>query len=109
MTFTEFLAAIKPYFGTAEIIGYVAMVFVIISTQVKNMNYLVIFQCLANATSVLQYAVRGEMSASGVCVVGAVQTLVIFFFNRKKRDLPVYLIAAFLTVGIVSFVIKSLG
>ena len=90
----------------AEIIGFLVMVVSVISLNCKSMSRLVILQCIANALVVCQYSIRGEISSSGVCAVGAAQTLIIYFFARKEKKVPVYLTLLF-TVAALSFPIVS--
>ena len=69
------------------------------------MEYIVIFQSLANVLVVVQYAMRGELSASGICALAAVETLILFFINKKGKRVPWLFTAGFITAGVTISVI----
>lgn len=71
-----------------EILGYLVLVTALVSMQIKKMQYLVIWQCMSNVFVVLQLGLRGELSASGVCILGAIETFLIFLFNKREESFP---------------------
>ena len=83
-----------------EILGYLVLATALISTQVKKMYNMVILQCASNAFVVAQYLLRGEFSAMGICTLGAIVTLVIFFFDKKEKKFPIYLTVIFTALGL---------
>ena len=85
---------------TIDILGYAMLLMSILSMQVKRMQYMVILQSIANALVVVQYAMRGELSASGVCALGALETLLLFFFNKKGWRIPLWFTLSFITAGL---------
>ena len=64
------------------------------------MQYVVILQSAANVLVVVQYGMRGELSASGVCALGAIETLILFFINKKGKRVPWYFTAGFIIAGV---------
>lgn len=84
----------------SEILGVFVLLVSIASLNCKSMSLLVIFQCAANVFVVCQYAIRGEISSSGVCAVGAVETLIIYLLSRKGKKLPVCLTVVFTAIAL---------
>ena len=76
--------------------------------QVKKMQYLVIFQCVSNLFVVMQYLLRLEFSAMGICTLGAILTLIIFFYDREGKKVPKPLILVFIVSGIAVTVAVTL-
>ena len=83
-----------------EAVGYLMLLLSILSMQVKKMQYVVILQSVANLLVVLQFAMRNELSASGVCAIGAVETLALFFINKKGARIPMWFTALFISLGL---------
>ena len=94
-----------------EILGYLVLFTALVSMQTKKMAYLVIWQCMSNVFVVTQFMLRGEFSAMGVCVIGAVETLIIFLFDRKEKKFPIYLTVVFtlLSITVASVVVFMKG
>ena len=69
-----------------EAVGFLMLIVSIISMQLKKMEYVVILQSAANVLVVVQYGMRGELSASGICALGAIETLILFFINKKGNN-----------------------
>lgn len=83
-----------------KILGYLVLITALASMQVKKMAYLVILQCASNIFVVTQYLLRGEFSAMGICTLGAILTLMVFFFNIKEKSVPIPILVFFIVAGI---------
>ena len=93
-----------------EILGVFILGACILSSQLKHMRNVLICQIAANVLSFLKYAMQGGISGAGVCIIAIVQTLLLYIFNVKKKNFPMWgtclFIAAYTSIG-VSMLISS--
>ena len=61
----------------------------------KNMTLILLLVFLANAFVATSYFLTGANGGAAICCVGAVQTIINFFFERKNKKLPVWLIVVY--------------
>lgn len=99
----------QQIFIITEILGVLVLLSALISLQAKKVIYLVIFQCISNVLVTAQYFVRGEFSATGICILGAVETLLIFALGRKNKKLPKLAVAAFILSGAAYIIVLSVS
>ena len=66
------------------------------SMQFKKMEYVLICQLVCNSLLALQYVVEGRVSVTGVIVIAVVQIIVSYFFDKKEKAFPVWLIGVFI-------------
>lgn len=73
----------------------------------KNMKAVLLLIFFANVFVGAAYALNGSFSGAVTCGVGAVQTVINYFFERKDKPIPRYLIVlyalAFTAVNIAVF------
>ena len=73
----------------------------------KNMKLILLLIFLANATVAASYFLTGALNGGVSCTIGAVQSIVNYFFERKEKSLPKWLIAvyavAFIAANLVVF------
>ena len=92
----------------AYIIGIFNTIFAVASMQFKNMKFVLLFQLICNSLLTIQYVLEGRISVSGVVVLAVVQTIIRFFFDRKKKPFPVWLTFVFILLfTIVSIVMMK--
>ncbi len=82
------------------ILGCAVLLTALISMQVKKLHYLVILQSISNGFAVAQYSLRSEISSVIICSLGAILTLVVFFYDRKEKRVPSPIVIAFSAAGI---------
>lgn len=71
-------------FIIGQIISFAALIIASVSAQFKNIKYVLIGGILSNASVALSFIfLRGE-SGAWICIVGAVQTLIIYIANKYQ-------------------------
>lgn len=73
----------------------------------KNMKWILLLVFSANALTGVSYALTMAFNGAASCCVGAAQTIINYFFDRKNKPIPIWLIAiyavAFLVVNLFVF------
>ena len=73
----------------------------------KNMKLILLLVFSANALVATSYLLTGAITGAASCFVGAAQTIVNYFFDRKNKALPKWLIAiygaSFIIVNLLVF------
>lgn len=73
----------------------------------KNMKLILLLVCLTNVLIAISYFLTGAFNGAASCCVGAAQTIINYFFERKNKPIPPWLIAiyaaAFLIVNLLVF------
>lgn len=73
----------------------------------KNMKLILLLICLTNVLIATSYFLTGAYNGAATCCVGAVQTIVNYFFERKEKPIPKWLIGiyavVFLSVNLLVF------
>ena len=93
----------------AFIFSALGTICVCVSPLLKGKNMKLILLCVfsANALVGASYLVTGAVNGAVTCFVSAAQAIINYFFDRKNKSLPVWLIAvyalAFITVNILVF------
>lgn len=72
----------------------------------KNMTGILLCVFLANAFVGISYVITGAFNGAGSCFLGAVQTVINYFFDRKNKKLPTWLIVIYaLSFAIVNLLV----
>ncbi|MBQ7045938.1 MAG: YgjV family protein [Clostridia bacterium] len=61
----------------------------------KNMKLILLLVFLTNVLIAASYLLTGATGGAITCCVGAVQTIINFFFERKLKPIPVWLIVTY--------------
>lgn len=61
----------------------------------KNMKLILPLVFLANVFICASYAIAGAFNGAATCAVGAMQTIINYFFERKEKPIPKWLIAIY--------------
>ena len=73
----------------------------------KNMKLILLVVCTNNALLATSYVLTGAFNGAVSCYLGAVQTFINYFFERKGKPIPKWLIgiyaAAFVLVNLLVF------
>lgn len=73
----------------------------------KNMKLILLLVFLTNVMLAISYILTGAANGAASCCVGAVQTIINYFFERKGKPIPKWLIAiygaAFTLVNLLVF------
>lgn len=78
-------------FVIAQWLGVITMVVALLSVQFKNVEYILIGQIISNVLVALSYGLLGGLSGAWICILAAIQTVIIYFFdklemtNREKK------------------------
>ena len=64
----------------------------------KNMKLILLFLFTANAAVGISYILTGALNGGISCLIGAAQAIINYFFERKGRSLPAWLIAVYAVV-----------
>lgn len=70
----------------------------------KNMKTILMFVFLGNLLVATSYLMTGGINGAVSCYIGAAQTLINYFFDKKKIPLPIWLISVYA----VAFVVLNL-
>ena len=100
---TEFFSK-EPMYIAGQLVGILVAIFAILSLQCKNIKGLLALQVLANGLLMLNYALLDNWSGAVVGILAAVQTVIIFLFRSKEKDIPLYITILFMASFIVSTV-----
>ena len=73
----------------------------------KNMKLILLFIFSANTLVATSYLLTGAYNGAVSCFIGSAQTIINFFYDRKSKPLPVWLIciysAAFICMNLLVF------
>lgn len=73
----------------------------------KDMRKILIFVFLGNALVATSYLISNNPNGAASCYIGAVQTIINYFFESKNKKLPVWLISvyalAFIVINLMVF------
>lgn len=92
-------------FIIAQSFGIIACILSVISMLSKNITGALIFQMLANLTIAINFGLVDGLSGSIVCIIGTVQTLVMFLIRRKEKEPTQWLLGVFLVMYMAAAVI----
>ena len=93
-------------FIIGQIFSVLSLAISIVSVQFKKVTHVLLGGMSSNMATALSYAFLGGLSGAWICIVGAVQTLIIYLANRydlekKKRTILTVLFAVAYIVGTV--------
>lgn len=85
-------------FIIAQIVGFVTCITAAISMLSKKMSTALIFQVVGNILVTLSFWLLGTISASIVCIIATIQTLVLYILGKKNIEpkswfLPMFIVA----------------
>ncbi|MBQ3115075.1 MAG: YgjV family protein [Clostridia bacterium] len=91
------------------IFGYIATAAAMVGFQLKKQSQIIISQMVSNSFIALSYFMLGTTKMAGgfACVVGALQTLINYFYLRKKKNPKKYITAIFFFGYVASFVVTA--
>ena len=94
------------------IISVFVLIFTVAGMQFKDMKFILISQIAANGLLAAQCIVGGTISTGGVVILGTVQTIVCFVFNRKNVKVPMWLTLVFMAgyslITVIGFIVPSI-
>lgn len=70
----------------------------IVMMQFKRMTFILIGQITANLLTALSYFFVGGWSGSGICFIAIVQSIAMFFYDRKNIKPQISIIALFIAL-----------
>lgn len=87
-----------------QVIGFIGLLFFVISFQQKNRNSILVFMVFGQAVFLLHFILLGAWTAAGMNMVGIARTMVFRFREEKKwanwRFWPPVFILLFVTAGL---------
>lgn len=92
-------------FIIAQGFGIVACIFSVISMLSKNITGALIFQMLGNIAIAINFGMVDGISGAVVCIIGTIQTLVMFLMRKKEIEPKGWLIGLFLIAYITAAVV----
>ncbi len=92
-------------FIIAQAFGIVACILSVISMLSKSITGALIFQMLANIAIAINFGLVDGISGAVVCIIGTVQTLVMFLMRRKEIEPQGWLLGIFLIAYIMASVV----
>ena len=93
-------------FVIGQIFSVISLVLAVVGVQFKKVKHVLLGSMTSNIATALSYAFLGGLSGAWICIVGAVQTLIIFLANKydleqKKRTLLTILFAVVYVAGTI--------
>ncbi len=86
----------------AETISYalslLATVLGIIEPFNKNMRMVLAFSCVGNFAVAISYLLVGSISGAIICFIGGAITFINFFFAKRGKDVPLWLVIIYAVV-----------
>lgn len=84
-------------FIIAQWLGIITTIVALLSVQFKNVEFILIGQIISNILVALSYLLLGGLSGAWICILAAVQTVIIYFLDKldiknKSRKKVVLLI-----------------
>lgn len=71
-------------FILAQVIGVVVTIYAVVATQFRSIKALLIAEIITNLLTALNYILLGSLSGTWICVVAAVQAVVMNHINRRS-------------------------
>ena len=94
-------------FVIAQIVGFVATVFGIISFQSRLRKKIILYQIFANSLWIIHYLLLGSMAAVAANAVGTARNIVYSMGDKYKfarsKAVPVIAIAVFIIMGVLTY------
>lgn len=92
------------YFVIGQIISILALIISAVIAQFKNVKHILLGEIAANLTVALSFVFLGGLSGAWICIVAALQSLVIYFVNKaewtsQKKNLLSVLFAFIYIIG----------
>lgn len=72
-----------PLFIIAQAVGVLTTVVAVATFQFKDKRHILLGNVASNLLVALQYALLGGLSGAWICIVAAVQTVVMYFVDKK--------------------------
>lgn len=93
-------------FIIGQIISVAALIIAVVIAQFKDVKHILIGEIVSNLSVALSYVFLGGMSGAWICIVAAVQTLIIYYANKhnleqKKRNILTAVFAAAYVIGTI--------
>lgn len=93
----------------AQVFGFVALVFYVVSLQINNKTKLLWLLIITNIFYGLQYLMLDAYSASFVSIIGIFRSIVFLKFEREKKDIPIYVLYVIFGLTIYSGILSYNG
>ncbi len=96
----------EPVFLIAQIVGILTTIVAVATFQFKDVRHILLGNVISNLMVALQYGLLGGFSGAWICVVAAVQTIVMYFLDKREngqklRKLLLVLFCAMYIVGTI--------
>ena len=89
-------------FVIAQIFGVIGIICSILSMQMKKRKHILILLLMLNLASALNFLFLKGYTSSIICFVAVLEMLInYFFFEKKKKDVPLYLIFIYIIINII--------
>ena len=82
---------------------------VILAMQFKSMKKIVVGQTLVNLMVAVSYFVLGGLSGAGICFIAIFQGILMYFFDRKEKKAPLWVVLFFLVLYIACSLVYFKG
>ncbi len=92
-------------FIIAQVFGIIACIFSVISMLSKSITGALIFQMLGNIAIAINFGMVDGISGAVVCIIGTIQTLVMFLMRKKEIEPKGWLLGLFLIAYITAAVV----
>ncbi len=100
------------HFMIGQIISVIALLISVIIAQFKNVKHILLGEIASNLAVAFSFVFLGGLSGAWICIVAALQSLVIYFVNKvdwtlRRKNLLSALFAFIYIIGTVCFVFFS--
>lgn len=86
----------------AQILGFFALIFSVMSYQKTNKKGFLIVQVIANLFYISQYACLNAYSALIVVIISTIRALIFFMYEKKNKKIPLALLIIFIIITIIA-------
>ena len=86
----------------AQLFGFIALIFYVVSLQINNKNKLLKFLVITNVFYSLQYLMLDAYSALFISLVGIFRCIVFLKFENENKDIPLYVLLITLAIILYS-------
>lgn len=76
----------------AQIFGFLALSCIVFSYQQIKRKKFIVIQGISNIFYTIQYILLNAYSAVGSCVISILRTIIVYYFERKNKKMPLLLI-----------------
>lgn len=92
-----------------QLVGFGPAVASLIASQCKKLTTILPWNALSNLLLAVTYTLAGGFSGAGICYTAVIQTMISYFYARKKKEVPLWQTFVFLAIYLLIAVFTYKG